>query len=127
MIPDIDSFDIDAAILRRSENDLRAFLGALAARLENAVPHRVKIDRKRDGLLSSRNHVVRVELVAEDAAYVIALERSGVQTTRAKVVRGVILSTSQVPPGDWLTEIRAAISRMSGLADNAANSIHKFL
>jgi hypothetical protein len=127
LIPDIDSFDLDAAILRKSEQDLRAFIGALATRLDMAVPGRVTIDRKRDGLFATTSHVVRVQLATDNAAYAIALDRGGVTTTRAKVVRGVVLSTSPIAPREWLAEVRAAVARMSGAADDAASSIHKFL
>jgi hypothetical protein len=127
VIPDIDSFDLDAAILRRSEQDLRAFIGALATRLETAVPGRVTIERKRDGLFSTTSHVVRVELATDNAAFAIVVDRGGVQTTRAKVVRGVVLSTSPVAPRDWLTQVRGEVARMSGAADDAASTINKFL
>ena len=84
----IDPFDLDAAILRKNEGDMRSFLTALAARLEQALPGRITIERKRDGLFSSSTHVVRIELAMDNAAYAISLDRAGVKTTRAKVVRG---------------------------------------
>ena len=127
MNPDIDSFDLDAAILRRSEQELRAFLGALAARLTQALPGRVTVERKRDGLFSSSSHVVRIELATDDTAFVIAFDRSGVQATRAKVVRGIVLSTSPVPASQWLEEVRSAVAQLSGASDDAASAINKFL
>jgi len=127
VIPDIDSFDLDAAILRRSEQDLRAFLGALAARLTQALPNRVSVERKRDGLFSSTSHVVRIELTTDDMGFVIALDRSGVQTSRAKVVRGVTLSTTAVPAGQWLEDVRGAVARLSGASDDAASALNNFL
>jgi hypothetical protein len=127
VIPDIDSFDLDAAILRRSEQDLKAFFGALAARLEQAIPGRVTVVRKRDGLFSGSSHVVRVELATDDAAFAIAIDRGAVQATRSKVVRGVVLSTSAIPAGEWLNAVRAAVARLSGAADDAAGTIGRFV
>ena len=46
----LDEFDLNAAVLRHSERDMRAFMAALAVRLETALPGRVTIERKRDGL-----------------------------------------------------------------------------
>jgi hypothetical protein len=123
----LDTFDLDAAILRRNEQDMRAFLSALAVRLEGALPGRVLVERKRDGLFSSTTHVVRIELTTEVAAYAIALERAGVTTSRAKVVRGVTISTTPLSAGAWMEEVRAAVARLSGASDEAASVIGKFL
>ena len=127
MTTDIDSFDLDAAILRRNEQDMRAFLSALATRLDSALPGRVVVDRKRDGLLSATTHVVRIEIATDDAAYVIALDRAGVKTTRAKVVRGVTIANSPVPARAWMAEVRAAVAALSGASDEATAVIGKFL
>jgi hypothetical protein len=47
VILELDSFGIDAAVLRRSEQDMRAFLGALAVRLESALPGRTVVETGR--------------------------------------------------------------------------------
>lgn len=127
MSADIDPFDLDAAILRKSEGDLRAFLNALAARLEQALPGRVSVERKRDGLFSSSTHVVRIELATDNAAYVISLDRNGVKTTRAKVVRGVTISNAPVTARAWLDEVRGAVTALSGASGEASEIIGGFL
>lgn len=124
---DVDAFDLDAAILRKNEQDLRTFFSALAVRLETALPGQVEVERKRDGLFSSASHVVRIALTTGDACFAIALDRSGAKTTKAKVVRGVVISTTQLPPGAWMTELRSAVASLSGASDDAASTIGKFL
>ena len=123
----LDSFDLDAAILRKSETDLRAFMSALAARLETALPGRVHIDRKRDGLFSSTTHVVKIEITTDNAAYTVTLDGSGVRTTRAKVVRGVTISSSAIPAATWMSDIRAAVAQLSGDAGDASDALGNFL
>ncbi len=127
MATGIDPFDLDAAILRRNEQDMRAFLSALATRLDSALPGRVTVDRKRDGLFASTTHVVRIEVMTDDAAYVIALDRAGVQTTRAKVVRGVTISNAAISATVWMDGVRAAVAKLSDAADEASGVIGKFL
>lgn len=127
MATGIDPFDLDAAILRRNEQDMRAFLSALATRLDSALPGRVTVDRKRDGLFASTTHVVRIEVMTDDAAYVIALDRAGVQTTRAKVVRGVTISNAAISATVWMDGVRAAVAKLSNAADEASGVIGKFL
>ena len=127
MSVEIDPFDLNAAILRKNERDMRAFLSALAVRLEGALPGRVMVERKRDGFLSSSTHVVRIELPTDDALYAITLDRAGVKTLRAKVVRGVTISNVPIPAGVWMDEVRAAVARLSGAPDDASAAIAKFL
>ena len=127
MTAEIDSFDLDAAILRKNERDIRAFLSAFAIRLESALPGRVSVERKRDSLFSSSTHVVRIEMVVDDAMYVLAVDRAGISTMRAKVVRGVTISNAPLAAKAWLEEVRAAVARLSGASDEASSAIGKFL
>jgi hypothetical protein len=55
-------FDMSAAWIRRSQGDLKAFMEGLAARLDGAVPGRVSVERKRDGLFAKTSHIVRVAI-----------------------------------------------------------------
>ena len=96
MATNIDSFDLDAAGVRRATGDLRAFSNALAARLEGALPERVVVRRVRDGLFSKESHVAQIEVRGERAVYLLAFTHGGVSATRAKSVRGVVISTAQV-------------------------------
>lgn len=123
----LDPFDIDAAILRKSEAELRTFMSALAVRLETALPNRVKIDRKRDGLFSSSTHVVKIEMTTDEAAYSLSLDAAGVKTYRAKIVRGVSISSAAIPVHDWMAQVRDAVAKLSGDAGDASDVIGNFL
>ncbi len=123
----LDPFDLDAAILRKSEGDLRAFMSALATRLDTALPNRVKIDKKRDGLFSSSSHVVRIGITTDTAAYSISLDSAGIRTSRAKIVRGVSISSSDIPVTEWMSDVRAAVTKLSGAAGDASDVIGNFL
>ena len=123
----VDPFDIEAAILRKSEADLRTFMSVLATRLDTALPNRVRVDRKRDGLFSSATHVVKIEITAETAAYTIVLDGSGLKTSRAKIVRGVIISSSALSVREWMGDVRAVVSHLSGAAGDASDELGKFL
>lgn len=123
----LDLFDIEAAILRKSEADLRVFLSALAARLETSLPGRVEVERKRDGLFSSTSHVVKIEVTADNAAYTLTLDHKGLKTGRAKIVRGVTISSATVPVAEWMKEVRGVVSSLSGAAGDASDELGKFL
>ena len=123
----LDPFDIEAAILRKSEADLRVFMSALAARLETALPGRVEVERKRDGLFSSTTHVVRIDITADTAAYTATLDHKGLKTGRAKIVRGVTISNSTVPVAEWMSQVRGLVSTLSDAAGDASDELGKFL
>jgi hypothetical protein len=124
---DIDPFDLDAALLRKSASDIKAMLSALASRLEGALPGRVTVDWKRDGLFSAAKHVTRIAFDADDGLYVISAVRDGVETTLARKVRGVAISTKPLSPVEWLSQVRAHVAAMADHAGRTGDSLHDFL
>lgn len=122
-----DEFDLDAAWLRRSETDLRAFMEALAVRLEGALPGRVTVDRQKDGVFAKTSHVRRIAVHGERAAYELALGHGQVAASRAKIVRGVVISSSAIKLSDWLTEVREEVKSMADQAIAASDVLHGFL
>jgi len=122
-----DEFDIEAALLRRSQGDLRAFMEALAVRLEGALPQQVSVERRRDGLLSKTSHVARIEVRADKAIYSLTLIKGVLAATKAKVVRGVVISTASVTAAVWLGEVRAEVSALAEQSGAAADILHDFL
>ena len=106
---------------------MRAFLAALAVRLDEALPGRVEVDRKRDGLFSKTSHVAKITLRTDSAVFAIAFDKSGLAATRAKIVRDVVISTSPVPVPQWLTELRDAVGKMAESSGVAGDVLHGFL
>jgi len=122
-----DQFDVEAAWLRRSQGDLRAFMEALAVRLEGALPSQVSVERRRDGLLSKTNHVAKIEVKTDTAIHSLSLTKGGLAATRAKVIRGVAISTSSLPVADWLSQVRAEAQVMAERTVGAAEALRDFL
>ena len=122
-----DQFDLDAAWLRRSETDIRAFLEALAVRLEGALPGRVTVDRRRDGLFAKTAHVRKISVRGEKAAYELEFGRGQLMATKAKIVRGVSISSSTVKASEWLADVRQEVQSMADQAIVASDVLHGFL
>jgi hypothetical protein len=122
-----DQFDLDAAVLRRSETELRAFMEALAVRLDGALPGRVEIDRRRDGMFSKTSHVAKLVLRGDRAVYELACDRGRLDATRAKLVRGVVISSSTITPQAWLEEVRGEVQALAEKAGAASDLLHDFL
>lgn len=124
---EISDFDLSAAWLRKAHGDFRAFLEAFATRMEGALPGRVSIERKRDGLFSKAAHVVKVAVQTEHHVYTLGLERNDLRAWRAKVVRGVALSSAQMGVPEWLTALNQDLQHLAETTDAAHGVIHDFL
>ena len=122
-----DPFDLDAAGLRRAQTDLRAFMEALAVRLQGALPERVGVERRRDGLLSATRHVHEIVVRGDQAEYRLSLDRGRLAATRAKTVRGVVIATSELSTVQWLAEVRAEVAALAGAMGSASDVLHDFL
>ncbi|MGH7097167.1 MAG: hypothetical protein ACREE4_05845 [Stellaceae bacterium] len=120
-------FDLGMAWYRKAQGDLRAFMEAFAARLDGAVPGRVKIERRRDGLFSRTNHVVKVTITGEANAYVLSLDDGRLSAARAKSVRGVTLKSETMDFPEWLSALNADLQLLAERAGNAQGALHDFL
>jgi hypothetical protein len=123
----LDPFDLDAAYLRRSQVELSAFVEALAVRLEGSLPGRVEIDRRRDGFLSKTSHVARIVLRCDQAIYELSLSKGQLTVSRAKLVRGVKISSVNLKPSEWLGEVRREVQTLAEQAGAASDVLHGFL
>ena len=127
MKPGRNDFDLAAAWTRLSVSDLRAFVEALAVRLEAALPDVVHVDRRRDGLLSSSRHVSRIEVRAEATTLTLDVERGHLIPRRSKIVRGVTIGTSEMTMPDWLEEILHHTHARGERAGATHDALHTFL
>jgi hypothetical protein len=100
---------------------------ALAVRLEGAMPGRVDVQRKRDGLFSQTAHVAKIAVKGERAVYELTRDRTGLVATRNKLVHGVSISSSSIPPRDWLADIRAELQTLAEQAGSTSDALHGFL
>jgi len=104
-----DTFDVYSAWMRRSTGDMRAFLEAMAVRLEQSLPGMVHVQRKRDGLFAKTQHVSTISLQLGTSQFILEKEASGVKTSRTKVVGGIVLKSEELPLADWLSAVDEAL------------------
>jgi hypothetical protein len=92
-------FDELAASLRADAADLRAFVEALAAKLQVSFPDRTRIER--GGFLGNKR-VRRIECELGEDCYVVEQDGGRVTTRRSKVVRGIALKNEDLPLAEWI-------------------------
>ncbi|HCF84887.1 MAG TPA: hypothetical protein DEV72_06780 [Ktedonobacter sp.] len=63
-----------------------------------------------------------------DYQYRIGREKQGpIVTQRAKVVRGIVLKTEQIPVEQWINELASALAEEAAHSAQARDSLERFL
>lgn len=119
--------DLLAASLRSDTTDLKAFMEVLAVKLEGALPDQTVVARQ--SKLFSREHPVReIQITLGDYQYRISREQQGpLVTLRAKVVRGIVLKTDQLPTERWIEELATGLAEHAGQSAQARIALERFL
>lgn len=116
-----------AAALRANSTDLKAFMEALAAKLEGSLPNQTKVVRQ-SGIFSRDHPVKEISVTLGDYQYRISRERQGPLTTdRVKVVRGIVLKTEQVPMNQWIEDLATALAEEAAHSTEAHMALERFL
>lgn len=116
-----------AASLRADSTDIKAFLEALAVKLEGSLPNQTQVKRQRS--IFSREHPVNeIVVTLGDYQYRIMRERqSPLITFRTKVVRGIVLKTDQIPMEQWIEELAESLAREAAQSAQAHRALARFL
>lgn len=116
-----------AAALRANSTDLKAFMEALAVKLEGSLPNQTRVTRQ-SGLFSREHPVKDISVTLGDYQYRISRDRQGsIVTERVKVVRGIVLKTEQIPMDQWINELAAALAEEAAHSTQAQMALERFL
>ena len=116
-----------AASLRADSTDVKAFLEALASKLEGSLPNQTIVTRH-SGLFSREHPVKEITVTLGEYQYRIGRERQGPPVAlRAKVVRGIVLKTEQLPIEQWIDELATALAQTAAQSAQARAALERFL
>jgi hypothetical protein len=118
------SFDLLAASLRADATDMRAFVQALAAKLEGSFPEHVRIER--GGFLGDKR-VRRLEVELGDSRYELEANRGDVACRRRAVVRGISLKTEELPLDDWIDRMSAELLAVAERSERGRAALEQLL
>jgi hypothetical protein len=128
MPDDADPVDIDllAASLRADAGDLGAFVESLAAKLEDAIPGKVRVDRRRSGGWRGPKlvHVINVDL--GDQRLTLRCGRS-IETSRAKLSAGIVLKNEELDTDAWLAALGAALAAEARRSETTRQALQRLL
>jgi hypothetical protein len=118
--------DLIAASLRADTSDIHTFVEGLAAKLEQAVPGHVEVQRRRDGLFGPK-FVQRLALSAGDQRLELRAERGVVQTSRARVSGGIVLKTEPLETDAWLAAVGEALTTEARRSETTRQALERLL
>jgi hypothetical protein len=126
--PDEPALDLDllAASLRADSTDVSTFVESLAAKLEEAVPGRVRVQRRREGMFGpKRVRTVAVDL--DDRRFELVSEGAGVQTRCAKLSGGIVLKNEELQTDAWLATLGEALASEAQRNETTRRALERLL
>lgn len=128
MAPEPDSVDLDlvTASLRADTTDLEAFVEALAVKLEDVLPGRVRIDRRRSGLRGPK--VVRaIAIDAGDRRLELTSDGGVLETRGSRLSGGIVLKTELLDIDAWLLAVSEALAAEAGRSEKTRQALERLL
>ena len=123
--PGVD-LDLLAASLRADSSDLHAFVESMAAKLEDAVPGRVRVDRRRDGMFGPK--LVRgFSVDLGDQRLELRADRGAVQCRCARLSGGIVLKNEELETEAWLAMLSEALAAEASRSEATRRALERLL
>jgi hypothetical protein len=122
-----DSFDLDAAGLRADGADVATYVEVLARKLEDALPAQTDVRRRSKGLLSREKVVDGIEVTLGDHRFSLRRQGGGVEATRAKEVRGVVIKREAVELDEWIGALAAELRELAAGSAQAREALDRLV
>jgi hypothetical protein len=119
-------FDLLAASLRADAVDLKAFVEALAVKLTESFPARVRVDRS-GGRLRGKGGVRRLVVKLGDGEYELVSDGGQVLSTRKVIVRGIALRTEQLALEEWIDRLAGELVLEAGKTESDRVALERML
>jgi hypothetical protein len=120
-------FELLASSLRADTGDLKAFVEALAVKLEGALPDRTQVERKGGGLFSREKRVGRISVQMANNRYELVADGGRVQASRGTAVRGIVLKNELLPLDQWIDDLSRELSIEAQQSEQARIALERLL
>ncbi len=118
--------DLLAASLRADSSDLGVFVESLATKLEEAVPGRVRIDRRRSGMFGPKE-VRGLAVDLGDRRLELRAERGTVQTRCSRLSGGIVLKNEVLETDEWLAALSEALAGEARRSETTRKALERLL
>jgi hypothetical protein len=117
-------FDLVAASLRADADDLRVFVEALAAKLEQSFPGRCRV--RRTGLFGKKS-VREISVELGESRYELSHDEGTISTRRSSVVRGISLKSEKLSLDEWIDSLAAQLVAEAGRSERGRLALEQLL
>jgi hypothetical protein len=118
--------DLLAASLRADAGDVRSFVEALAAKLEQAVPGTDRVERNREGMFGPKR-VRRISLDAGDQRLQLTASDPSVVTSCARLSGGIVLKSEPLDIDSWLGALGEALAVEAKRSETTRQALERLL
>jgi hypothetical protein len=118
--------DLLAASLRADSSDLSAFVESLTAKLEEAIPGRVRVDRRRSGMFGPKS-VRSVSVDLGDRRLELRTDGGTVQTRCARLSGGIVLKNDVLETDAWLATLSEALAAEATRSETTRKALERML
>lgn len=118
--------DLLAASLRADSSDVSVFVESLAAKLEEAVPGRVRIDRRRSGMFGPKA-VRGVAVDLGDRRLELRTDGGRVETRCARLSGGIVLKNEVLETDEWLAVLGDALAAEARRSETTRKALERLL
>jgi hypothetical protein len=128
MASDDTALDLDllAASLRADSTDVGTFVEGLAGKLEDAMPGHVRVERRRAGMLGSKQ-VRRIQLDAGDRRLELRSDGARIETRSATVSGGIVLKSDELDTEEWLKQLGGALADEARRSQSTRQALERLL
>ena len=121
-------FDLDllAASLRADTSDLHAFVESLAIKLEEAVPGKVRVQRRRSALMGPKR-VRQISPDAGDRRLELSFNGGALETYCSRLSGGIVLKRETVDTDAWLAAVGEALSAEAQRSATTRQALERLL
>ncbi|HTX45365.1 MAG TPA: hypothetical protein VMD48_03760 [Solirubrobacteraceae bacterium] len=115
-----------AASFRTDLGDLGAFVEGLAAKLEELLPTRVRVDRKRAGFRGPKL-VERIEFDAGDRRLELRYDGRTVEPRYSRLSGGIVLKSESVGIDAWLDALNTELANEAQRSATTREALERLL
>jgi hypothetical protein len=123
-----DALDLDllAASLRADTSDLGTYVESLAAKLEDAVPGRVHVERRRVGLFGPKA-VRSIAVDAGDRRLDLTYHGGSLQARAAKTSGGIVIKNETLDPEEWVAALGQVLAAEARRSESTRRALERLL
>lgn len=118
--------DLLAASLRADTSDLGAFVEGLAAKLEAAVPGRVRVDRWRERMFGPKR-VGKIALDAGDRRLELTYKGGALEARAARTSGGIVIKNETIDVDAWVAALGEALAAEARRSETTRRALERLL